>query len=118
MTIQFLVLLAWRFFPTFTKEIEQWDQFELELQGPSSGNPFLDVSLTGNFSINSDPNDFQVHGFYDGNGIYKIRFMPNKIGLWAYKTYSNIKSMDNIKGNFTCVQPKNPTINQGTNQKL
>ncbi len=32
-------------------EIEQWDRFELELQGPSHGNPFLRWSLAPNLAV-------------------------------------------------------------------
>ncbi|MHC4324260.1 MAG: DUF5060 domain-containing protein, partial [Planctomycetota bacterium] len=58
--------------------IERWGIFELELRGPSGGNPFVDVQLTGEFKL--DEHVFRPEGFYDGNGIYRIRFMPDKPG--------------------------------------
>jgi len=33
--------------------IEQWDVFEIVLNGPSSGNPFLDVELSAVFNHNT-----------------------------------------------------------------
>ncbi len=42
-------------------------------------------------------------GFYDGDGIYRIRFMPDEPGKWTYITKSNIKELDSKKGNFTCI---------------
>ena len=33
------------------KEVEQWGVFEMELHGPAEGNPFVDVSLSAEFSL-------------------------------------------------------------------
>jgi len=57
---------------------EKWKVFELTLSATTSGNPFKDVKLTGNFISNNDT--ISVLGFYDGEGIYKIRFMPREEG--------------------------------------
>ncbi len=80
--------------------VERWKVFELNLSGQSAGNPFTDVKLTGLFVQDNDT--ISVSGFYDGNGIFKIRFMPEKIGKWNYITASNIKSLDNKTGSFVC----------------
>jgi len=82
---------------------EKWKIFELKLNGPMKGNPFLDVQLNGTFIAGSDT--IIVPGFYDGNGIYKIRFMPQKEGKWIYSTTSNVKILTNKKGSFTCTSP-------------
>src|SRR5262245_1925647 len=57
---------------------EQWDVLEVSLPGPTSGNPFVDVQLTATFQ--HENNQRKVNGFYDGDGIYRVRFMPDKIG--------------------------------------
>ena len=67
--------------------IERWGIFELTLSGPDTGNPFTEVELTAEFKQNS--RTFEPHGFYDGNGVYKIRFMPDAVGEWTYTTKSN-----------------------------
>jgi len=84
-------------------QVEKWDFFEIELQGPVSGNPFLDVSLEADFSLKTR----QVHvtGFYDGGGIYKIRFMPDQEGTWSYVTHSSSPALDGQKGELVCVVP-------------
>ncbi len=82
---------------------EQWDIFELTLKGPSSGNPFVDVKLSAEFTQGDKV--FKPTGFYDGNGIYRIRFMPNSQGGWTYKTRSNVKVLDGKIGSFTCFKP-------------
>ena len=82
------------------QSVEKWKIFELTLKGPDTGNPFIDTRTGGKFIHGKDT--LSVSGFYDGNGVYKIRFMPQKEGKWSYQTFSNIKSLNKKKGVFTC----------------
>jgi hypothetical protein len=82
---------------------EQWGVFELTFNGPSSGNPYMEVELNVDFS-NGEEN-IRVPGFYDGNGIYRIRFSPPYQGTWTYLTESNAVELSNKKGKFQCVPP-------------
>ncbi len=91
------------------EETEKWDIFEISLNGPAEGNPYRDVQLSASFS--NGENTMEVHGFYDGEGIYKIRFMPDAVGEWNYTTSSNIKRLHNKKGKFACI--KNTGNNHG-----
>jgi hypothetical protein len=68
-------------------KVEIWDIFEIELIGPGTDNPFTDVKLSAYFINATD--SVKVNGFYDGAGIYRIRFMPHKTGEWSYQTQSN-----------------------------
>jgi hypothetical protein len=81
--------------------IERYKIFELELDGSSKGNPFRDVRLKAAFQHSDDI--ITVAGFYDGNGKYRIRFMPHLEGEWNYTTESNNSDLDNIKGSFMCI---------------
>ena len=83
--------------------IERWGIYEVTLNGPDTGNPFTEVELTAEFSQND--RTFEPHGFYDGNGVYKIRFMPDEVGEWTYTTKSNSAELDGQMGQFTCVEP-------------
>src|ERR1700733_13829886 len=69
--------------------VEQWGLFELSLRGPSSGNPFKDVSLSAEFT--HQHRTIQVTGFYDGDGAYRIRFMPDIQGSWTHVPFSKAK---------------------------
>jgi hypothetical protein len=80
--------------------VEQYTIFELELKGLSMGNPFVDVNLSADFSYQN--RTLTVDGFYDGNGVYRIRFSPDKPGTWTYVTSSNTKELNGKKGSFTC----------------
>jgi len=80
--------------------VEKWKVFEITLNGTSAGNPFKEVKLFAKFIKDNDT--IIVSGFYDGNDIYKIRFMPQKEGNWIYLITSNLKKFDNKKGSFVC----------------
>jgi hypothetical protein len=82
---------------------EQWGVFELELVGSAEGNPFLEVELTAQFSYKH--RTIEVDGFYDGDGVYRIRFMPDTLGSWRYRTRSNRDELSAVEGAFTCVAP-------------
>jgi hypothetical protein len=99
------ILILHTFYTVYANnpEIEKWNVFELTLTGPSQGNPFEDVELKATFS--QKDKSVTVDGFYDGHGIYKIRFMPKTEGEWEYITSSNNNSLNGKKGTFTCVSP-------------
>jgi hypothetical protein len=83
--------------------VERWGVYEIELEGPRGGNPFLDVQLGAHFEYRHRVVD--VDGFYDGDGVYRIRFMPDEIGEWTYSTFSNVGGLHGRTGGFTCTAP-------------
>jgi len=83
--------------------VQQWDVYEIILDGPSSGSPFMDVELSAEFKNSEE--SIRVPGFYDGKGIYRIRFSPHSQGDWTYQTESNITELSNKKGKFNCIPP-------------
>lgn len=74
------------------KPVEQWGIFEIALDGVSTGKPFLEVDLSARFSRGDRA--LTVSGFYDGDGDYRIRFMPDQQGRWRYETRSNRPELD------------------------
>ncbi len=76
--------------------ISQYDPFELSLTGPTEGNPFTDVTVGARFDLNDRVHD--VTGFYDGDGMYRIRFMPDAPGVLRYRTVSNRPELDAQQG--------------------
>ncbi len=84
-------------------EVEKWGVFEVELEGPSTGNPYLEVEVKATFSNGNQSID--VPGFYDGNGVYIIRFSPHNEGEWRYQTQSNTDILSDKKGGFICGPP-------------
>jgi len=83
--------------------VERWGLFEVSLNGPQDGNPFLDVTFGAEFG--RDGRVVKADGFYDGRGVYRVRFSPDAEGKWTYTTRSNRKALDGKRGSFTCVKP-------------
>ena len=88
---------------TASDMVERWGIFELSLMGPSGGNPFVDVKLSAEFK--QKDRVFKPEGFYDGDSVYRIRFMPDTLGEWTYVTKSNRRELSGKTGKFTCVKP-------------
>lgn len=87
-----------------TMTIAQWDMFEASFTGPSTGNPFLDVEIDA--LVSQHGRSVRVPGFYDGEGTYKFRFMPDNVGEWTYVTRSNSAELDGKSGSFTVTAPR------------
>jgi hypothetical protein len=83
--------------------VERWGIYETSLQGPEEENPFLEVEFGAQFRYRHRAVD--VDGFYDGEGVYRVRFMPDREGTWHYVTRSNCAVLDGKKGEFVCVAP-------------
>lgn len=83
-----------------TTQVERWDVFELEFQGPQDGNPYLDVDLSAVFK--KGQREITVPGFYDGQGRYLVRFSPDEQGEWTYRTESNNPVLSDQTGGLTC----------------
>jgi hypothetical protein len=90
-------------------EVERWGVFEVALTGPPlSGqpgdNPFDDVRLTGIFECGG--RQVRVAGFYDGDATYRIRFSPDVLGPWRWRSESNVAPLDGRSGTFRCGLPR------------
>jgi len=81
---------------TIAKQRRVNEPFELVLDGPSHGNPFVDVELHALFVLNGQ--ERRVGGFYDGNGRYVIRFLPTVAGTWTYRIESTARSLHGHTG--------------------
>ncbi len=84
-------------------KVEQWGVFEVALSGPTNGNPFLDVNFSARFTQGDSV--IEANGFYDGNGIYRVRFMPPIQGEWHYITKSSCAELVGKSGEFTATKP-------------
>ncbi|XID90583.1 DUF5060 domain-containing protein [Paenibacillaceae bacterium WGS1546] len=80
--------------------VERWGTQQIELAGPQEGNPFREVELSAVFT--RDDRSLEAHGFYDGEGRYQIRFMPEETGSWHFATKSNVAKLDGLTGTFQC----------------
>lgn len=80
-----------------------YGRFELRLDGPSHGNPFVEVDLRA--QVDGPDGSVSVPGFYDGDGVFRLRFMPEVTGTHSFLTSSNARSLDGIAGSFEATAP-------------
>jgi len=82
------------------ERVEQWGIYEFQAKGPSSGNPFVDVQFGARFTFAH--RTIEVPGFYDGDGIYKVRFSPDSVGRWTVETTSTARDLAGLTAAFDC----------------
>ncbi|MDR3724485.1 MAG: DUF5060 domain-containing protein [Terracidiphilus sp.] len=83
--------------------VEQWGVFELALNGPSAGNPFTEVTFGARFTLAH--RSVEVPGFYDGSGVFKVRFSPDALGRWSWESTSTAQELTGKTGSFNCIAP-------------
>ncbi len=81
-----------------SETVEQWGMFEAAYAGPTEGNPFVEVRFGAVFTNGTQRKG--VEGFYDGEGVYRIRFMPDTVGEWTFQTLSNRWALTGHVGTF------------------
>lgn len=81
---------------------ERWGMFEVAVNGPQEGNPFTEQVFKGVFTGKNQR--VEAEGFYDGGGVYKVRFMPGFEGEYAYETWGSFPGAAS-KGSFTVTAP-------------
>lgn len=74
----------------------RWDVLEIELRGPADGNPFVDVEVSAEFQCGQ--RSWTVGGFYDGDGIYRLRVLAEEEGVWRFTTTSTAAALDGVQG--------------------
>jgi len=77
--------------------VERWGIFETSVRVAETGDPF-GVAMTAQFA--REHRTVEVAGFYDGEGVYKARFMPDTEGEWQWKFAGQ-------SGSFVCT-PQTP----------
>jgi len=86
--------------------VERWDYLEITqkvLKVPDR--PFETVTVSAQF-YGPGGQEKLVNGFYDGDGIWRIRFRPDLTGSWHFKTISSLAELDGTEGQFLCTPAK------------
>jgi len=86
----------------YSKVVEKWDVFEVCVQGKKDGNPFVDYVIEAEFT--GADKQKKIAGFYDGDGNYKVRFMPSEAGEYTFQVRGSF-SDEVYTGNFLCTAP-------------
>ena len=90
--------------------VQCWNRIEIPLNATGNySTPYIDVEdLTATF-ISPTGISMTMPGFWDGGQTWKIRFAPNIIGIWTYKTNANDVGLNNQTGFIICT-PYNGTL--------
>ncbi len=83
------------------KKISRFDVFEKRMNGPKPDASCVKTDFTATFS--KDNKKLQVKGFYNGDGEYIVRFMPEEIGIWQYELSLKASEQIGEAGSFECV---------------
>lgn len=84
----------------YTQRVERWGVFEWSCRGAAEGNPFVGQWLRATFSHAHET--VTVDGFYDGEGVYRVRFMPSFEGEYTFRVEAGF-AVDQPEGAFTVV---------------
>ncbi|NQE63048.1 DUF5060 domain-containing protein [Caulobacter sp. RHG1] len=84
--------------------VPRWGVHEIVLDGPAIGNPFVDVSLSAAFTDGQQT--LNIAGFYDGAGVYRVRFSPPTEGTWRWRTRSNAPALNGKAGTVMATAPR------------
>lgn len=84
------------------KTVEKWGLFEVSANGKTEGNPFTDYTVRAVFTGKNET--VAVDGFYDGEGVYRARFMPSFEGTYRYEMTGSF-SAQGASGSFLVTPP-------------
>ena len=87
---------------SFPQRVERWGLFELACRGTAEGNPFTERHIEAVFTSKNETKT--VSGFYDGDGVYRVRFMPSFEGRYTFRTGGDFGG-DVSEGAFTVTAP-------------
>lgn len=74
------------------ESIHKWSPQEYRIQGPEDGNPFLDHWIS--MDVEGPLGCKCIPGFYDGNGEYVVRFMPEIEGEHVLRMHADFLKED------------------------
>lgn len=87
-------------------EARKWQKYEISFYSTVTyENPVQDLlSMKINFYSPSGRSK-TIHAFWDGENVWKARFMPDEEGIWKFETICSDKKntgLNDQKGTFTC----------------
>lgn len=85
----------------YPAKVQRWDVFELTVSGPKEGNPFAGQCIEATFACAGER--VRVTGFYDGDGVYRVRFMPAFVGAYTFEVESSFGAAGT--GAFEATEP-------------
>ena len=92
-------------------EVKIWDKFEHEFNSAKEyENPAYDVKSFDIVFTSPTGRERKVYGFWDGGTSWKVRFMPDEMGEWAWSSICSDKDNEGLNaksGTFNCTANNN-----------
>ena len=70
--------------------MRQYETFELTFQGEVLSEDYAQIALTAEFACGGEKKT--VRGFYDGDGVYKVRFLPERPGEYRWTVSGTVNA--------------------------
>lgn len=84
-----------------TQSVKKWSRAEFVFKVNDDPAHFTKTWLTATFKNGAE--EKRVRGFYNDNGQFVIRFMPQREGDWTFRTHSNLNDLCDISGLVECL---------------
>ncbi len=82
--------------------VQKFEPFEATMiSSAKHDNPYTDVVLEASLR-SPDGKRMTVPGYWDGNGTWRIRFAPTRVGTWSWRTRSNDPELHAQEGEIEC----------------
>ena len=90
--------------------VGKWEREVISFTNNSySGNPF-ELEMDAIFTHNSSGATITLPGYYAGNNVWKVGFMPTQVGTWSYVTSSSDSDLNNQTGSIQCTSSSLPGL--------
>lgn len=92
-----------------TVEVDRWQPHDFSFKSSEPvENPFR-VRFTA--TVNGPSGDsFELPGFYDGAGVWKVRVSGSSEGSWSLRTHSDLPALEGRSADFKCVANSNAKV--------
>jgi len=88
--------------------VARWRRHVVSISNTSySGNPF-ELEVSGIFTHPTTGTVITLPGYYAGNNIWKIGFMPTLTGQWTYTTSSPDTELNSVQGSLNAIESALP----------
>jgi hypothetical protein len=106
--LSLVALFVWATVAVRAQETPIWGRVEIALEsGKAYENPLYDVGEFSAVFTAPSGRTRKVNGFWDGGRGWKIRFMPDEVGEWQWRTVcsdAGNAGLNSRRGRFACVQ--------------
>lgn len=75
--------------------MKQYQMCELSFTGDRLRESWAQIDLWGTFC--SGERELTVPGFYAGDGVYKVRFLPDRAGNWSYRIFGCMEAEGTVE---------------------